>query len=352
MPKRGSFSAVIVAVAWLALAVEFTLTMGASGVRSGILLGIGTSVGMMGLFRLYLSMSRHAVELDELQTRYKEELDEFDSLTKSLAGRPTDAEMAAWLDYDKSHIMALALRGYQLANRDVIAHVTLTEAAEKCRRARVIFGPPRYSSYNVRIFQLTDTGVRQFLICLDSETGTLSDERRSAFRYDSITSAAIMEVGVRMNGSKRQIVDLASTKVTSEEDSKDSKDQADKLTFAQAFRLSLNNSYTINVLVENFDEGLIDKVREDSKYLLELARDTSGISAAVRILEAVAAEGREWVVQERARRRRRWAHYERSQLRSLIAIDSSSEFDFTDCKESYGSPIAILPRTANSEQHL
>jgi hypothetical protein len=92
----------------------------------------------------------------------------------------------------------------------------------------------------------------------------------------------------------------------------DDKGSSDKLTFAQSFKLTLNNTQYIHVLVENFDEGLIDKVREDAKHLRELARDTSGVTAALWILEAVAAEGREWVTQEHARRRRRWESYERS----------------------------------------
>jgi hypothetical protein len=314
-------SVVLIFFAWLIIVTQLVAVGGSAGTRTGILLGIGLTVALVGLVRFGMTEVQHAVARKELENRYQEETKEYETLQHDLHGMPTDSEMAAWLDYDKAHIKTQALKGYGLANRDIIAHVALTEAPPKCRRARVLFGPPRYSKYDVRIFLLTITGVRQFTVRLDLMTGTISNEHRSAFRYDSITSAEVMEVGVRMNGTKRRIVEVHEAE-NSDAATDDDKPNADKLTLAQAFKLTLNNLQATHVLVENFDEGLIDKLREDSTHLVELARDTSGISAALRILEAVAAEGREWVAQERARRQRRWASYERSQRRMPDAIES------------------------------
>jgi hypothetical protein len=323
----GSVAAgALLAVAWLLTAVQLVAVEGLSAMRSVMLLGVGLVVTLLGTGGLYLAKVRHATAQRELGIRLADERKEYEDLQRHLAHRPTDAEMAAWLDYDKAHIKAVALKGYRLTNRDVIAHVILTEPPARCRRARYLFGPPRYSRYNVRIFLLTDTGVRQFSVRLDAATGTLSNEGRSAFRYESITSAEVMEVGLRMNGKKRRIVELDGREDGA--DGKDDKGGSDKLTFAQSFKLTLNNTQYIHVLVENFDEGLIDKVREDANHLLELARDTSGVTAARRILEAVAAEGREWVAQEHARRRRRWESYERSHraVRPVIGPSPAQPF--------------------------
>ena len=315
----GSAAAgVLLVTAWLILsAVVVAGSSFSSGFRLAVLVGAGLTMFVIGTGGLYLAKLRFDTATRYVETRFADEQAKFDELKRHLDNRPTDADMAAWLDYDKAHIKAVALKGYGLANRDILAHVILTEAPARCRRARYLFGPPRYSKYEVRLFLLTDAGVRQFSVRLNSETGTLSNESRSAFRYDAITSAEVMEVGVRMDGAKRKIVESdgresAADQAEKEKNNKKSRTGSNKLTLAQSFKLTLNNQQATHVLIENFDEGLIDKVHENPEYLYELARDTSGVTAALRVLEAVAAEGRDWVHQEHARRRRRWEAYERS----------------------------------------
>ena len=61
----------------------------------------------------------------------------------------------------------------------------------------------------------------------------------------------------------------------------------------------------IDVVVENFDEGFLDRLRENKETLLDLALDTSGVRGALRVLEPVAAEGSDWFQEERRRRDRR-----------------------------------------------
>jgi hypothetical protein len=231
----------------------------------------------------------------ESERRLAAETRAFEDWEQVLADRPTDAEIATWLDYDKAHIKAAALKQYGLANRDLIAHVVLTGPAHGSFRARFKYGPPRYSKYEIQLFLLTGSGVRQVSVQLDLATGAITNERRRSFRYDAISSAEVTHTG----GSRRH--------------SANGMPDAEKPASPQEFRLNLNNMQAVHVPVGNFDEGLIDRVMEDTEYLLELARDTSGVTSALRILEAVAAEGSEWVRQERQRRRRRMMDYQSRQ---------------------------------------
>jgi hypothetical protein len=61
----------------------------------------------------------------------------------------------------------------------------------------------------------------------------------------------------------------------------------------------------IDVVVENYDHGFLDRLHENADSLFELALDSSGVRDAWRVLDSVAAEGREWLREERRRRNRR-----------------------------------------------
>jgi hypothetical protein len=64
--------------------------------------------------------------------------------------------------------------------------------------------------------------------------------------------------------------------------------------------------------VDNYD-GLLDDTsgahNEDKVRLDEISRDSSGVAGALQILEAVAAEGREWIAKELERRNRHWQEW-------------------------------------------
>ncbi len=215
-----------------------------------------------------------------------------------LSDRPSDAEMARWLDLDKSYLKTAALRRCGLTNRDLVAHVVLTEGAAKALRARVIHGPARYSAYVVMVFLLTKSGVRQVEVDLNFLTGDVHDERRTSFRYDTLASARVSEVGVRFANDRRYIIG---------KNELNSQLNTEQVVRSRAFNLSLLNSEEITVVVESF-EGFADQ-EEDSSRLFQIALDTSGISRALHILEAVAAEGRDWITQEHERRERRSADW-------------------------------------------
>ncbi|TDD78004.1 hypothetical protein [Actinomadura rubrisoli] len=252
----------------------------------------------------------HAAESALAAAEFAEEQEAFERWTEVLADRPTDAEVARWLDYDKFYARELAMKACGLANRDLVAYATLTEALHPCQRARVLFGPPRYSRYRVIIFLLTEAGVRQVSVNLDFFDGTVSNQRRNNFQYSKISSARVHEVGIRFDSGRRKVI-VIDEESGDREPPRDPKD-IDSLILSQAFRLSLIDGQHIHIVVENFDHGFLDRLREDEDSLFELALDSSGVKSALRVLESVAAEGREWLTQERTRRTRRLLDFSRS----------------------------------------
>lgn len=235
---------------------------------------------------------RYAAEKEEADRRFAAESQAYEARRALLENRPDDDEMARWLDYDKIYLKTLAIKQYGLANRDVIAHAILTEAAEPARRARVTGGQPRFSAYVVWIFLLTKSGTRQVAVNLDFPTGIASDQQRTAFRYDAIASAQVREIGVRFDSGRREII-LPRT------DGGKRPHNSTALIFYQDFLLSLTNGQKIGVKVENFDATLLEQPPEQDESLP--APDLSDLTGALSLLEAVAADGRKWIEQARIR---------------------------------------------------
>jgi hypothetical protein len=172
---------------------------------------------------------------------------------------------------------------YRLTNRDLLAHLSLTEAATGSMRARDVGGPFRHSAYTVLLFLLTEGGVRQVRVRLDTATGNFSAERRTTFRYDAIGSVQVTEAGIRHDDGHL----------------------GQKIVTRQVFQLALVNGQCIQVLLDDFANESIDYLWENPEKLAELALDAAGVTSALRVLEAIAADGREWIALERQRLRRR-----------------------------------------------
>ncbi|MGI5200203.1 hypothetical protein ACQEU6_01020 [Spirillospora sp. CA-108201] len=235
----------------------------------------------------------------------------YEDRLRELANRPEDTEMARWLDDDKHYFRTLVLNQYGLESEDVIAEAVLSEPAPGSRRSRVRRGPWRYSAYILWIYLLTSAGVRQIVVHLDFASGTLSDQQRTAFRYDAVASASIIEFGICFSESGRNVLPQGQRKHRSPAPKPDTEaeekpgpkatsDSDQEPVVLQLFRLVLINRQRFDVTVEHLaevDEGLGD----DTIYLRRLALDDSGVSSALRILEQVAAEGADWARHARLR---------------------------------------------------
>ncbi|QRP47141.1 hypothetical protein [Amycolatopsis sp. FDAARGOS 1241] len=270
------------------------LVASGSGYGGGaILLAVGAALAWGAVVRLFATRQLTADQEAAGRRLPAEEEQAYRDWLGVLADRPADAEIARWLGLDKSFLKTSAVKRAGLTNYDVVAHVVLTEGASGAQRARVLGGPMRYSAYVARVFLLTRSGVREFEVDLDFLTGNEHDERRKGFRYEALASAQVSEVGVRYADDKRYIVRPDDTARL-----------LDVHTLRRrAFRLSLISGEAISVVVETY-RGASD-VTESEDKLYSMALETSGIAGALHVLEAVAAEGRDWIPREQERRRRR-----------------------------------------------
>lgn len=279
----------------IGVAVIGALAMaGAGGVGPAFVIGIGGTFGLLGIVEIIVTRRHDQMMVVDNERLAEEEVQAYHEWVAVLSDRPGDGEMAEWLALDVLYLKSIALRKCGLSNRDLVVHVVLTDGAPKARRARVAHGPVRYSAYVVMVFLMTKGGVREVEVDLDFLEGHVHDERRVSFRYDTLASARVEEVSIRYANDVRYVVDP-----------RDPAAQLDGGQFlrSRAFKLSLLDGKDITTVIENFD-GLTE-VNEDPVRLQRMALDTSGITGALHILEAVAAEGRDWIAREQERRERR-----------------------------------------------
>lgn len=184
----------------------------------------------------------------------------FERWQEKLADRPSDQEMAAWLDCDRKVLLNEVLEHYALAMSGVVAYAFIETPGRSSKRARVKNGPWRYWTYSVLLFLLTADGVRQIAVDLDFETATLHDRRRTNYRYDT----------------------LAAVRVRHADDGK------------RTFELSLVNGRDIEARA--VDAG-VEELQEDEEpgTVTAATLDATGLLRTLHVLEGIAAEGKHWI---------------------------------------------------------
>ncbi|WP_394621407.1 hypothetical protein JNUCC0626_20595 [Lentzea sp. JNUCC 0626] len=227
------------------------------------------------------AMSTHARAFDD--QLFAEENQGYEEWVRLLADRPSDSEMARWLAMDKIYLKNDLVRRNHLTAHDLVTDVVMNEGADGAKRARVLHGPPRYSKYEVQIFLLTQSGVREIRLDLDFLTGDARNERRTVFPYQSLAHARMVESGFRATRGEG-----------------DGVREVERLR-GHKFCLTLVTSQEITVIAENF-RSADDAVIEDDTELFLVALQTSGIDSGLRVLETVAAEGSDWIARDKARR--------------------------------------------------
>ncbi|MEV5830749.1 hypothetical protein AB0L25_34805 [Spirillospora sp. NPDC052242] len=264
-------------------------------VAGGAVLAAFGRADVLVVARLHAGRAEKAAEL-----RLRAERKAYEERVALLRDRPTDTEMARWLDFDKIYLKSLAMNQYGLGSRDVLQHAFLTEAVPTARRARVHRGPPRFSAYIVWVFLLTESGVRQVAVHLDFPTGIAKDQHRTAFRYDALTAAEVVERGIRLDdGRRRPMLPRA-----------DGRAEPDRSSFVldQLFRLTLGSGHQVDIRVEYLDAWLTRDADRRTGGDDAPPPGDSDLSGALGLLEAVAADGRDWIRQAKDRRRRRLRH--------------------------------------------
>ncbi|MFF0721695.1 hypothetical protein [Micromonospora sp. NPDC003816] len=197
---------------------------------------------------------------------------------RKLADKPSDTEMAAWLENDRKVLVDQAMHQYRLRPSQVIAHAFIEAPAPSCKRARYPQGPWRYSRYRLLLFLLTEDGVRQVSCDLDFQTVESDNTQRLNYRFDAVAAVRIDGVATRQ----------------------------------QTFKLTLVNGEFVETKVGELEEETLQE-DENAVKIARLSLDASGLPHTLHILEGIAAEGKEWV-----NHRRRIADKKLADLAALV----------------------------------
>ncbi|MER6754038.1 hypothetical protein AB0I85_17450 [Micromonospora echinofusca] len=223
-------------------------------------------IGTRAWFRV--TTERRRVRADEIEYAHQRAARQsaYERWQKTLSHKPSDAEMAFWLECDRKLLVDEAMRHYRLRPSQVIAHAFIEAPASSYKRARFPRGPWRYSRYRLLLFLLTGDGVRQVDIDLDFEGGGWRGTQRLNYRFDAVAA-------VRIHGAAAR---------------------------HQTFELTLVNGAPIDVRVtESMDAGI--QPGEDLRTLSEVTLDASGLAHTLDMLEGIAAEGKQWIHHQHGR---------------------------------------------------
>jgi hypothetical protein len=220
--------------------------------------------------QIYRESRRYAADLEESGQRLADSEMEFARWTRVLERRPTDAEVAAWLDCDRTELLGQAMDHYGLARSQVRTHAFLEEPGPGARRARARNGPMRYSRYKLVVFLLTSDGVRQMTADLGFVAMTLRHLERISYRYDAVASVYVSLVP---HASERRHIQ-------------------------QRFKLTLVNGDPISVTVTDLDPEDLQQ-GEDGDSLSNATLDAASVTNTLHVLEGIAAEGKGWFQEQR-----------------------------------------------------
>jgi hypothetical protein len=199
---------------------------------------------------------------------------EFSRWSAILEARPKDAQMAAWLQCDRTVLLGRALDHFYLPRNRLAAYAFLEQPGVAARRAQIEGGPWRYVGYRFLVFLLAADGVRQVRATLDFMKGTLTIRERTSYRYDAIVSMRFFQE-----------------------------------TRRRTFELTLTAGDPILVRLRDAapDEGHQDQGPEPTEVPQEggdaeedAAPDMTSLADLLHMLERVAGEGHNWF-QERGR---------------------------------------------------
>jgi len=196
----------------------------------------------------------HAADESARKAEYERWKNKLDAL------RPGEEEMEAWLSADKTLILEETLKNHRLAWHEVVAHAFLPTPKRPCKSAHVSKGPWRYSRYEVRVFLVTEEGVREATAVLDFSRSRWRTRSRKNYRFDAVSSVH---------------VEIASTR-------------------RYTLNITLNNGPSESIVVSeapNRDAVLDEDSQTDAP---DINLDTAGFSHTLRVLEGIAAEGKPW----------------------------------------------------------
>lgn len=214
--------------------------------------------------RVNLERRRFAADSQEFAERQGAIDKEFRRWREKLEARPKDADMAAWLRFDRTVLLGEALDLYHLRASRLMDHAVLDEPGVAVKRARIDEGSWRYARYRLRMFLLTEDGVRHVSANLDFMTGTLTIREQTSHRYEGIVS-------VRCLRERRQ----------------------------QKFEIRLTAGEPITIRLRDTDPGEAQddgpaEETQEAQAEDDAAPDMTNVAGLLHTLEGVAGEGQNW----------------------------------------------------------
>ena len=189
--------------------------------------------------------------------------------------RPSDAEMAEWLELDRTVLLGKALEYFRLPRSHVVAHGFLERRKPGAKKGQRDGGLLRYQRYIIWVFLLANDGVRQLRATLDFLNGVLVEREELVYGYGSIAAVHVIRrrggqtFELRLTGGEPVTVEVREANPATPPPNSHS-GQADNAELADA------------------EEDVPSAVNDN-----EL--DIASIANTLHLLEGVAADGRKWL---------------------------------------------------------
>jgi hypothetical protein len=210
--------------------------------------------------RIHSERRRHDEEMQEREEALGARKAEYERWKGKLDTlRPTETEMETWLDADKTLILDKALKHHLLAWHEVATHAFLVTPKRPCKSAHVRRGPWRYSKYEIRVFLVTDEGVREATADLDFERAWWHLSGRDNYRFEAFSS-----VQVEIESARRYTLNI-----------------------------TLTNGPAKSIVVAEAPTHDAEEAELATKAS-GTSLDAAGFFHTLRILEGIAAEGKLW----------------------------------------------------------
>ena len=241
---------------------------------------LGFTVVLLGgiwAWRCWLRVSLERAESKERKRRQEErkrrqeDIDEaYRRWVTRLEDRPKDAQMAEWLEGDRTVLLGMALDHFHLSRSRMVAHGFIEKPMPGARRSQINGGLPRYQKYQIWMFLLAEGGVHQLRASLDFLTGTLVEREHISYGYTSIAAVRML----RRSGGVR------------------------------TYELSLTAGEPIKVRVRETDPPPVtqgerdedtDPAEENESATDDAAPDAASVTNTLRLLQGVVGGGMNWL---------------------------------------------------------
>ncbi|MFF9346411.1 hypothetical protein [Streptomyces sp. NPDC014734] len=258
-------SFIVLGITTLALTVTAAAAAGLSNILLVLLAVVGAVwVGRnaaLSWLRMHSENRRFAEETQEYHDRMSARQVAYQQWKAFLdATRPTELEMETWLTCDKALFVDEALRHYQLSWRHIITHTILMTPARPYRRGREKGGPWRYSRHILRLFLVTQDGVREINTEYDFTDAKRTNEQRSNYRFDALSSVHVTE----------------------------------RANIGYDLELILTNGPVRSIRVKDADTHQLAP-DENAQETSEINLNSAGFIHTFRLLEGIAADGKGWI---------------------------------------------------------